>query len=731
MSSLINQVYRFGDFTLDSDQRVLLRAGKLVPLTPKVFDTLQILVENRGRIVAKDELMKRLWPDTFVEEANITYNIQQLRKSLNDDARNPRYVGTVARRGYRFLADIETLPCENGTAANRLAGNGFVAQGPNLPGETGAISPTSDQNTLQPAAAGLSKRFIAVGAAVLMLLAGGVLVWRFLSSSERSLPEDRRPASSSLKLERLTATGQSRMVAISPDGKYLAYSRGVERKSGLWLRQFATNTNVEIVPADALIYGLAFSNSGEYLYFVKGEPNATTLYRVSFFGGVPTKIIDHLEGNFSISADDRQVALLRQSASSNGEEMYSLIIVNSDGSGERTLLVESYPNSLETPLWSPDGRSIICAYGSSEGGGQDVGLVAVAVTDGTKHNLSSEKFFRIAKMAWLPGKNALVMSARKNLGDNNQLWRVSYPGMQTSQISDELSPFLDLSIAANADRAVASQATRLSDIWVGPSRDPNDLKKVTQAIDNFCWTPDGRLVYASTTSGNRDLWIMNKDGTEQKQLTVDPAVDAAPAVTPDNRYIIFTSNRTGVFQVWRMNVDGSNQVQLTNGVSKDHPTISADGKWVFYNTTDDWNLWKVPIDGGESLQLTEYVAYWPAVSPDGKLIACSGRSGSKRDILIVPVTGGQPLKRLEFRGTSPSSARIKWTPDGNAVIYPTVIDGPTLILRQPLNGGLSEEVVRFPHDELFDFGYSNNGQYLAATLGGWQHDVVLINDLTK
>jgi len=355
----------------------------------------------------------------------------------------------------------------------------------------------------------------------------------------------------------------------------------------------------------------------------------------------------------------------------------------------------------------------------------------VAVTDGTKHNLSSEKFFRIAKMAWLPGKNALVMSARKNLGDNNQLWRVSYPGMQTSQISDELSPFLDLSIAANADRAVASQATRLSDIWVGPSRDPNDLKKVTQAIDNFCWTPDGRLVYASTTSGNRDLWIMNKDGTEQKQLTVDPAVDAAPAVTPDNRYIIFTSNRTGVFQVWRMNVDGSNQVQLTNGVSKDHPTISADGKWVFYNTTDDWNLWKVPIDGGESLQLTEYVAYWPAVSPDGKLIACSGRSGSKRDILIVPVTGGQPLKRLEFRGTSPSSARIKWTPDGNAVIYPTVIDGPTLILRQPLNGGLSEEVVRFPHDELFDFGYSNNGQYLAATLGGWQHDVVLINDLTK
>jgi Tol biopolymer transport system component/DNA-binding winged helix-turn-helix (wHTH) protein len=730
MSSLTNQLYRFGEFTLDADQRVLLRAGKPLALTPKVFDTLQILVESRGRIVEKDELMRRLWPDTFVEEANITYNIQQLRKSLNDDARNPRYIGTVARRGYRFIADIETVPCENGQAASQLAGNGFVNQLQNLPPETAA----ADEDTLPAslAAARASKRFIAVAIASVILLSGGVLLlWRFSARTNRSSAEVRGPEKASLKLERLTATGQSRMVAISPDGKYLAYSRGIERKSGLWLRQFATNTNVEIVPADALIFGLAFSNSGEYLYFVKGEPNATTLYRVSFFGGVPTKIFDHLEGNFSLSADDRQVALLRQTVSSNGEQQYSLITINADGSGERTLLVGTYPNSLEAPLWSPDGKSIICAYGSSEGGGQDVHLVEVRVADGAKKDLSPEKFFRIAKMAWLPGKNALVMSARKNLGDNNQLWRVSYPGMQISQISEELSPFLDLSIAANADRAVASQATRLSDIWVGPSREPQNLRKITQAIDNFCWTPDGRLVYASTTSGNRDLWIMNVDGSEQKQLTVDPAVDAAPAVTPDSRYIIFTSNRTGSFQVWRMNLDGSNQIQLTNGVSKDHPTISADGRWVYYNTTADWNLWQVSIDGGEPLQLTEYFAYWPAVSPDGKLIACSGRTGSKREILILPVAGGEPVKRLEFRGTGLSGARIKWTPDGKSVIYPTVLDGPTLILRQPLNGATTEEIVRFEHDELFDFGYSSNGQYLAATLGGWQHDVVLINDLNK
>jgi DNA-binding winged helix-turn-helix (wHTH) protein len=84
MSSLINH-YRFGEFTLDADQRILLREGKPLALAPKVFDTLLILVENSGRIVTKEELMSRLWPDTFVEEGNLPYNIKQLRKSLGED----------------------------------------------------------------------------------------------------------------------------------------------------------------------------------------------------------------------------------------------------------------------------------------------------------------------------------------------------------------------------------------------------------------------------------------------------------------------------------------------------------------------------------------------------------------------------------------------------------------------------------------------------------------------
>src|SRR6266699_2453605 len=107
--SLLNQYYyRFGEFTVDTGQKVLLREDKPLPLPPKLFDTLLILVENSGRIVQKEELMTRLWPNTFVEEANLTSNVQQLRKSLGDDARRPRYIETVARRGYRFIASVAT-----------------------------------------------------------------------------------------------------------------------------------------------------------------------------------------------------------------------------------------------------------------------------------------------------------------------------------------------------------------------------------------------------------------------------------------------------------------------------------------------------------------------------------------------------------------------------------------------------------------------------------------------
>jgi DNA-binding winged helix-turn-helix (wHTH) protein/TolB-like protein/Flp pilus assembly protein TadD len=108
MSKRARELYHFGLFAVDVTERVLSRDGQPVALPPKAFDLLALLVENSGHLLEKDELMRRLWPDTFVEEANLSNNISVLRKALTEDD-DHRYIETVPRRGYRFVAEVEEL----------------------------------------------------------------------------------------------------------------------------------------------------------------------------------------------------------------------------------------------------------------------------------------------------------------------------------------------------------------------------------------------------------------------------------------------------------------------------------------------------------------------------------------------------------------------------------------------------------------------------------------------
>ena len=106
MSLTTKQIYEFGPFRLNAAERLLLRASDTVPLMPKSFDLLLALVERHGRLIEKDELLKLVWPDTFVEEANLATNISLLRKALGEGENGQRYIETVPKRGYRFVVDV-------------------------------------------------------------------------------------------------------------------------------------------------------------------------------------------------------------------------------------------------------------------------------------------------------------------------------------------------------------------------------------------------------------------------------------------------------------------------------------------------------------------------------------------------------------------------------------------------------------------------------------------------
>src|SRR5215471_12738631 len=112
MSLQTKRIYEFGPFRLDEAEHLLLRDGNAVPLTPKAFDLLLALVKRHGRLLEKDELLKQVWPDTFVEEANLASNISLLRKALGEGENGHRYIETAPKRGYRFVAQVKEVSVE-------------------------------------------------------------------------------------------------------------------------------------------------------------------------------------------------------------------------------------------------------------------------------------------------------------------------------------------------------------------------------------------------------------------------------------------------------------------------------------------------------------------------------------------------------------------------------------------------------------------------------------------
>ena len=160
------------------------------------------------------------------------------------------------------------------------------------------------------------------------------------------------------------------------------------------------------------------------------------------------------------------------------------------------------------------------------------------------------------------------------------------------------------------------QSNTISNIWVAANGDPGRAVQIKSGGNNLegvyglAWAPDGRVVYNSLASGSPDIWIMNADGTGQRQLTADAGANLSPKVTPDGRYIVFMSLHNDQANIWRMNLDGSDPRQLTDGNNDWDPAVAPDSRWVIYTAQRSGMpyLWKVSIDGGDAVQLMDQYA---------------------------------------------------------------------------------------------------------------------------
>ncbi|HKP39369.1 MAG TPA: winged helix-turn-helix domain-containing protein [Pyrinomonadaceae bacterium] len=162
MSKQVKRLYEFGPFRIDTENRLLSRDGKPIPLKPKVVSTLLLLIENHDRVIEKDELINALWPDSFVEEGNLTQNIYVLRKALTNAENDESYIETIPRRGYRFVGPVRESTSETNA---------------DLTATDGEVLPIRQPETAKPARVGLSKRWIWISSllAVALLALGGYL----------------------------------------------------------------------------------------------------------------------------------------------------------------------------------------------------------------------------------------------------------------------------------------------------------------------------------------------------------------------------------------------------------------------------------------------------------------------------------------------------------------------------------------------------------------------------
>lgn len=732
MSKAPKHLYEFDSFCVDVRARVLLREGKPVPVSPKVFETLLLLVQRHGEIVSKDEMMSELWPATFVEEANLTQNIFTLRKILGEK-NGTKFIETVPRRGYRFAAEVRSPP----TAEADL----ILQQRTRTHLVVNRVSaPRSRVLVIAAIVGAVSGALILVGAASILLAKLG------RAARDRAAPTSVQPQPT---IKRITYDSRVFHPAISRDGQYIAIDVMTDTESGpkesLRLQNIATGSSVEIMPPAMPGYSsLTFSPDGNYLYFGSLPKGAKTgvIARVPVLGGTPQDVARNAWSAFGLSHDGQEVVFVRAYPTKNPSQ--AVVATNVNDGKERELALnlwqaEKWFNMYESaPAWSPDGRTIVLTGGQKVDDRSRGALFEVNVADGRIAEIPVPHWNAISQVAWLADGDRLIVVAQEKDAAPFQIWQVAYPSGEARRLTNDLNDYGRITLTADSRFVAAQQATRVSHIWLLP--DGKDARQLTSGMlsdghAGLSFARDGRLIFTSNRSGEYDIWQMNAEGGELRQLTARMGGrNLTPIQSPDGRYVLFNSNRSGVTAIWRADADGNNPVQLTDGPAASHPSISPDSRWVYYTS---WResptvIEKVSIEGGPPVRVTNnnHSAGYPSLSPDGKLLAYTSYDDEQGfRVALMPAEGGDPMKHFPHAANS----IVRWTADSRAFIYikPVAgnLPGANLWL-QPLDGSPPQQLTRFgsKEDPITNFAVSADGKEILIARGRLYSDVVLLSN---
>jgi Tol biopolymer transport system component len=434
----------------------------------------------------------------------------------------------------------------------------------------------------------------------------------------------------------------------------------------------------------------------------------------------------------SISPDGSKISFVR-CAYANDEFCSLWVADTADGQNERKVASRPHPFRIGDNRFSPDGKSIAFAVGQSVNSSNEFTLAEVNLENGAERELINNKFFNIKNLMWLPDKSGLLITAARVPNKHFRIWQVSRETREATPLTKDSETYSDLSMNKDGTAIVATQVKEDFRIKLFQSANPS----VTSILANgssASFAPDGKIYFSSIMSGNEEIWSINADGGNQRQLTNNTADEFAPIISPDNKTVFFVSNKSGSAQLWRMNTDGSNQTQITQTEGGAPVFVSPDGEWVYYRHVLTSMLWRVSMKTGEQqLVLNKEKARF-AFSPDGTQVAFSEKQGDERILTIVSLPDGKPVKTFHLADKKLILMHIAWMPDGKNLSYITANPGfvNKVLWRQPLDEEKPAQMSVLGDDEIcegYGLSVSPDGKTFTLVQGGWLHDAVLLEGL--
>jgi Tol biopolymer transport system component/DNA-binding winged helix-turn-helix (wHTH) protein len=617
-------IFRFDRYTLNSETRTLSCGDSTVTLTPKVFQTLLVLVENHTRVMSKDELFEHIWPHQTVEEANLTQNISILRKALEEATYGKRYIATFHGHGYRFVEPVEIDNVQYGLGVRETPSEPALDRLERVAGPTAPEISQRDQP--QPLATAPAKsRWPASLVAGCVLLGIALAIVLYLGWHYETRPGLVEP----VEITTLTRMeGAQYQPAWSADGKKLAFISSAPRDGGssIWIQSAGEVRPRQVVSGGGQFSSPAWSPDGRSLAFLHFQQDVAEIVIFSLADSTSRRLTTLFPHRYGL--DYRHLCwspdggLLAVDDKANESDPLSLYLVHIND-GEKLRL--TYPNmdiiGDVAPRFSPDGTRVAFIRLKY----QFVNDVFVLPVTGGEARRLTDQSHSLGDLDWQTNMS-LVFSGR--LDNAFRFWRQDLrspanSATLASAIGTDLP--LQFSISRQTGQLAFSAYGPDLNIWAldltKPPSAPGLWSSVVstpgQDIEPSLSSDGTKIAFRSDSSGQMQLWVSKRDGTGASPVDTATETPSVYCWAHDGRSLIFASLTTpGLFEV---SLTSKHELhRIPTDLTLNHPGCSVDGKSIFATRRNF--LYRVSLIDGTANKITDQGGAPVVQSKDGRYL---------------------------------------------------------------------------------------------------------------